>query len=60
MFSGNVVLNESHEIMPKAMEQKLKTQASKKGMSKERTGAYVYGALRKTGWKPKHRGKSKK
>jgi hypothetical protein len=46
--------------MPKAMETSLKSQARKKGMSKERTGAYVYGALRKTGWKPKHRGKSKK
>ena len=52
MFSGNVVLNESHEIMPKSMEKNLKSQARKKGMSKERTGAYIYGALRKTGWKP--------
>ena len=42
------------------MEKSLKSQASKKGMSKERTGAYVYGTLRKTGWKPKHKGKSKK
>jgi hypothetical protein len=46
--------------MPKAMEQKLKTQAKNKGMSKERTNAFVYGTMRKTGWKPKHRGKSKK
>ena len=60
MFSGNVVLSESHEIMPKAMEQKLKTQAKSKGMGKGRARAYVYGTLRKTGWKPKHRGKSKK
>ena len=60
MFSGNVVLDESHNIMPKAMEKNLKSQASKKGMSKERTAAYVYGTLRKTGWKPKHKGKSKK
>ena len=52
MFSGNVVLNESHEIMPKAMEQKLKTQAKSKGMGKERTNAFVYGTMRKTGWKP--------
>ena len=60
MFSGNVVLSESHEIMPKAMEQKLKTQAKGKGMGKERTNAFVYGTMRKTGWKPKHKGKSKK
>ena len=60
MFSGNVVLNESHKIMPEKIEKSLKSQASKKGMSKERTAAYVYGTLRKTGWKPKHKGKSKK
>ena len=60
MFSGNVVLDESHKIVPKEMEKSLNSQARKKGMSKEITGAYVYGALRKTGWKPKHRGKSKK
>ena len=52
MFSGNVVLSESHKIMPKAMEQKLKTQAKNKGMGKERTNAFVYGTMRKTGWKP--------
>lgn len=39
--------------MPKEMEKKLKSQARKMGLSKERTGAYVYGAMRKTGWKPK-------
>ena len=60
MFSDNVVLNESHKIMPEKIEKSLKSQASKKGMSKERTAAYVYGTLRKTGWKPKHKGKSKK
>ena len=60
MFSTSVVLDESHKIMPEKIEKSLKSQARKKGMSKERTGAYVYGALRKTGWKPKHRGKSKK
>ena len=60
MFSGNVVLSESHEIMPKEMEKNLKSQARKKGMSRERTNAFVYGTMRKTGWKPKHRGKSKK
>lgn len=39
--------------MPKEMERKLKGEARKKHLSKERTGAYVYGTLRKTGWKPK-------
>ena len=52
MFSENVVLNESHKIMPKAMEQSLKAQAQKKGMGKKKANAYVYGAMRKTGWKP--------
>ena len=39
--------------MPKKMEQALKRTARKKGLSKERTGAYVYGTMRKAGWKPK-------
>lgn len=38
--------------MPKALEVKLKKQAKKKGMSKKRMGAYVYGTMRKMGWKP--------
>ncbi len=39
--------------MPEAMERKLKAEAeSHKGWSKERKDAYVYGTLRKTGWKP--------
>jgi hypothetical protein len=38
--------------MPKALERKLLAEAKKKGLSKERTGAYVYGTLRKLGWKP--------
>ena len=52
MFSTSVVLDESHKIMPKAMEQSLKAQAQKKGMGKKKANAYVYGAMRKTGWKP--------
>lgn len=40
--------------MPKALEQKLMREAKSKGLGKERTGAYVYGTLRKTGWKPSH------
>lgn len=39
--------------MPKALESSLKRQAQKKGLAGERADAYVYGTLRKTGWKPK-------
>jgi len=39
--------------MPKEMEQKLKKQARKKGLAGKRADAYVYGTMRKTGWKPK-------
>ena len=38
--------------MPKKIERKLKAEAKKKGLGKERAGAYVYGTLRKMGWKP--------
>ena len=46
--------------MPKEMEKSLKAQAQKKGLGKKKANAYMYGPMRKTGWKPKHRGKSKK
>ena len=39
--------------MPKAMEKKLKKQARKRGLKGKRANAYVYGTMRKTGWKPK-------
>ena len=39
--------------MPEKMEKSLKAQARKKGMGKKRANAYVYGTMRKTGWKPK-------
>jgi hypothetical protein len=39
--------------MPKKLERKLRKQAKKKGLSKKRTNAYVYGTMRKTGWRPK-------
>ena len=39
--------------MPKKLEKQLRRQAKKKGLSKKRANAYVYGTLRKTGWKPK-------
>ena len=38
--------------MPEKLERKLKAEARKKGLSKERTGAFVYGTMRQTGWKP--------
>ena len=50
--------------MPKEMEKKLKRSARKKGFVKdglsERGKAYVYGTLRKTGWKPLHQKKKTK
>jgi len=39
--------------MPKEMEESLKKQAKKKGLSSKRAAAYVYGTMRKAGWKPK-------
>ena len=39
--------------MPKKIERKLKQQARKRGLKGERADAYVYGTLRKTGWRPK-------
>lgn len=39
--------------MPEKAERALRAEADKhRGWSKERKDAYVYGALRKTGWKP--------
>jgi len=45
--------------MPKALEEKLKREAKKKGLKGEKADAYVYGTLRKTGWKPQRERKSK-
>lgn len=39
--------------MPKKLEKKLRKEANKKGLKGKRADAYVYGSLRKTGWKPK-------
>jgi hypothetical protein len=39
--------------MPKKLEKALKKAAKKKGLSKKRAAAYIFGTLRKTGWKPK-------
>lgn len=38
--------------MPKKMEDKLKQEAIKRRMGKKQADAYVYGTMRKTGWKP--------
>lgn len=39
--------------MPKKLERELKKEAAEKGLKGERADAYVYGTMRKTGWKPK-------
>jgi hypothetical protein len=41
--------------MPKRLELALKRRAAAKGLTGKRKNAYVYGTLRKTGWKPRHR-----
>lgn len=40
--------------MPEEMERKLKRTAKKRGYGEKRSDAYVYGTMRKTGWKPNH------
>lgn len=45
--------------MPKAMERKLMMEADKKGLKGKRKNAYVYGTMRKAGWKPSTQKKSK-
>lgn len=39
--------------MPIKMEKALKKSAKKKGLKGKRAKAYIYGAMRKSGWKPK-------
>jgi hypothetical protein len=39
--------------MPEALERKLKQEVAGKNWSEERKDAYVYGTMRKTGWKPR-------
>ncbi len=44
--------------MPKELHDKLARKASSKGLTGERRDAYIYGGMRKTGWKPeRERGK---
>jgi len=42
--------------MPKKMEKELKAEALKKfgSTTSERARKYIYGTMRKTGWKPKN------
>jgi len=39
--------------MPIEMERALKKSARKKGLTGKRKAAYVYGTMRRMGWKPK-------
>jgi hypothetical protein len=39
--------------MPKALEQALSREASKKGLTGKHRNAYVYGTMREAGWQPK-------
>jgi len=41
--------------VPKDLENKLKKQAAKKHLSGEERDAYIYGTMRRTGWRPRKR-----
>jgi hypothetical protein len=41
--------------MPKKLEDKLVKEADKEGLKGKEKDAYVYGTLRKTGWKPERK-----
>ena len=53
-------LKEWESQMPVKLEKQLKKQAKKKGLKGTSADAYVFGALRKTGWKPSTQKKKKK
>lgn len=42
-------------MSPKKLEVSLRKTAKQRGYGPKRTRAYVFGALRRTGWKPKRR-----
>jgi hypothetical protein len=46
--------------MPKAEEERLKKEATKKKLTGDHFNAYVYGTLRKEGWKPERELKGEK
>jgi hypothetical protein len=39
--------------MPKRLERKLTARANRMGLKGKRRRAYVYGTMRKSGWRPK-------
>ncbi len=39
--------------MPKKLERALAREARKKGLKGNRRAAYIYGTMRKTGWRPR-------
>ena len=39
--------------MPAQLERRLRRQAQRKGLSGKRADAYVFGTLRRSGWKPR-------
>lgn len=39
--------------MPKKIEEKLRRQAKKLGLNEKRTASYIWGTMRRMGWKPK-------
>ena len=41
--------------MPKSLERKLKATAKSRHYGNKRSNAYIFGTLRKLGWKPKRR-----
>jgi len=55
-----VLIQRKELTMPKKLERKLKREAKKKGLTGKRADAYVYGTMRKLGWKPSREKKSSK
>ncbi len=45
--------------MPEKMERALQRQSAKIGLSGKKKDAYVYGTMRKAGWKPKQNNTTK-
>ncbi len=44
--------------MPVEMERKLRQEALKRRLKGKRANAYIYGTMRKTGWKPSRENKT--
>jgi len=49
----NLNIEIEEKLMPDKLKKKLKAKANKKGFKGKKADAYVYGTMRKTGWKPK-------